>query len=325
MRSYYIFSNGKLKRKDNTIYLENEKGEEKCIPIEDVDIIHLFGELDLNTKLFNFLSQQNKTVHIYNYYGYYSGSFMPRDRNVSGELTVRQVEYYLNSEKRFYLALSFVEGAIFHMLRNLREYDNTKEFQKIMNSELEKAVESKTISSLMGCEGRAKNIYYQAFNVFLKSDFFINKREKKPPTNPINALISFGNSMIYTTVLSEIYQTQLNPTISYLHEPRERRYSLSLDISEIFKPLIADPIIFKLVNNNMIKMEDFEEDVNYCYLNENGKKKYLKEFDQKLSTTIKHRKLKRNVSYKTLIRLECYKLIKHFLNDEIYSPFKAWW
>jgi CRISPR/Cas system-associated exonuclease Cas4 (RecB family) len=123
----------------------------------------------------------------------------------------------------------------------------------------------------------------------------------------------------------EIYHTQLNPMISYLHEPRERRYSLSLDIAEIFKPLIADPIIFKLVNNNMIKLEDFEEDVSYCYMNENGRKKFLKEFDQKLTTTIKHRKLKRNVSYRTLIRLECYKLIKHFLGDDVYSPFKAWW
>ncbi len=100
---------------------------------------------------------------------------------------------------------------------------------------------------------------------------------------------------------------------------------MSLDIAEIFKPLIADPIIFKLVNNNVIKLDDFEEDVNYCYLNDNGRKKFLKEFDHKLSTTIKHRKLKRNVSYRTLIRLECYKLIKHLIGDDVYVPFKAWW
>jgi Uncharacterized protein predicted to be involved in DNA repair len=59
--------------------------------------------------------------------------------------------------------------------------------------------------------------------------------------------------------------------------------------------------------------------------NRKWKKKFIKEIDQKLNTTIKHRKLKRNVSYKQLIRLECYKLIKHFLSDEVYVPFKAWW
>lgn len=131
--------------------------------------------------------------------------------------------------------------------------------------------------------------------------------------------------MIYTTVLNEIYHTQLNPTISYLHEPGHRRYSLSLDIAEIFKPLIGDPIIFKLINNNMLRLDDFEEDVNYCYLNDSGRKKFIKEFDQKLATTIKHRKMKRNVSYRTIIRIECYKLIKHFIEDETYVPFKAWW
>lgn len=325
MRNYYIFSNGRLRRKENTIYIENEKGEKKAIPIEDVDTIHVFGEVDLNTKLLNFLCQHGKTVHFYNYYGFYSGSLMPRDRNVSGHLLVKQVEHYLDSERRFYLAFSFVEGAIFHMLRNLREYKNIEGFQEKIKKELNNAIESKTISELMGCEGRARDVYYEAFNTILKSDFSMEKREKRPPTNPVNALISFANSMIYTTVLNEIYHTQLNPTISYLHEPGHRRYSLSLDIAEIFKPLIADPIIFKLINNNMLRLDDFEEDVNYCYLNDSGRKKFIKEFDQKLTTTIKHRKMKRKVSYRSLIRIECYKLIKHLIGDEVYKPFKAWW
>lgn len=324
-RSYYVFTNGRIKRKENTVYIENETGDKKAIPIEDIDTIHLYGELDLNTKLVNFICQQGKTVHFYNYYGFYAGSLIPRERNISGDLVVKQVEHYLDPQKRFYIAYSFVEAALFHILRNLREYKDTDEYQHKIKNELSKAAESKSISELMGCEGRAREVYYQAFNVILKEGFSIDKREKRPPTNPVNALISFANSMIYTTVLSEIYHTQLNPTISYLHEPRERRYSLCLDIAEIFKPLIADPIIFKLINNRIIKIEDFEEDVNYCYMNDTGRKKFIKELDQKLSTTIKHRKLKRNVSYKTLIRLECYKIIKHLIGDETYTPFKAWW
>lgn len=243
-----------------------------------------------------------------------------------GNFSLPLTRYYLDNEKRFYLALSFVEGAIFHILRNIRDYKDTGDFQDMIKKEQEKIYQAKSISELMGCEGRVRDIYYQAFNTILNNEFFVMKgRERRPPTNPINALISFGNSLVYSTILSEIYHTQLNPTISYLHEPRERRYSLSLDLSEIFKPLIADTIIFKLVNNNMLKEEDFDEDVNFCYLTQTGRKKFLKEFDQKLNTTIKHRKLKRNVSYRRLIRLECYKLIKHFIGDEVYTPFKAWW
>lgn len=325
MRPYYISTNGRLQRKENTIYFENQRGEKRAIPIEDIETIHLFGEVDLNTKALNFLSQQNKTVHVYNYYGFYAGSFMPRDRNVSGDLTVKQVQHYLNPKHRLYLAYSFVSGAVHHILRNLRSYQGTDQYRESIQAELERAGSSPGISELMGCEGRTRDCYYQAFNTILKKEFAFDKREKRPPTNPMNAMISFGNSMVYTIVLTEIYHTQLNATISYLHEPRERRYSLSLDLAEIFKPLIVDPIIFKLVNDNMLKPEDFDEDVGYCYLTATGRKKFIEELDRKLNATIKHRKLKRNVSYKTLIRLECYKLIKHFLGDEDYSPFKAWW
>lgn len=145
-RPYYIFTNGRIRRKENTVYIENENGDKKAIPIENIDTIHIFGEIDLNTKLLNFLAQHGKTLHIYNYYGFYAGSFMPRDRNVSGELTVKQVEHYFDNEKRFFLAFSFVEGALFHMIRNLREHKGTDDFQTKIKNEITNASLSKTIN-----------------------------------------------------------------------------------------------------------------------------------------------------------------------------------
>lgn len=150
------------------------------------------------------------------------------------------------------------------------------------------------------------------------------KREIRPPTTELNALISFGNSLLYVSALSEIYHTYLHPSISFLHEPAERRFSLSLDIADIFKPLIVGRVIFKLVNNNMISEKDFERDVGVM-LNDRGKQLFLKEYQNKLDTTIKHPKIKRKVSYKYLMRLEAYKLIKHVLGDQEYESFKAWW
>jgi len=146
-----------------------------------------------------------------------------------------------------------------------------------------------------------------------------------PPKDPINALMSFGNSIMYTNVLKEMYKTQLDPTVSFLHEPSSKRFSLSLDIAEIFKPLIIDPIIFSLVNNRRLAKNDFVYEDEICYLSEGGKKKFLADFESKMNTTIKHRKLNRQVSYKYFIRLECYKLIKHLIGDEKYKALKAWW
>ena len=141
----------------------------------------------------------------------------------------------------------------------------------------------------------------------------------------INTLISYLNSLVYTTVLSEIYKTQLNPTISYLHEPGVSRFSLSLDIAEIFKPLIADRMIFSILNKNQIREKHFSKGLDYLHLSEQGSKIILAEYDKRLKQTISHRELGREVSYRYLIRLECYKLIKHLCNEKKYDSFVMWW
>jgi len=194
-----------------------------------------------------------------------------------------------------------------------------------IDGNLRKLEKVKERQELMGIEGNSRNIYYQTFSEILRGDFNFEKRTRQPPKNMLNALISFGNSLLYTVCLTEIYHTQLNPTISYLHEPSERRFSLSLDLAEIFKPIIVDKVIFKLINNQMINKQHFDRQLNFCYLKDSGKRLFLQEFDSRLKTTIKHKQLKRNVSYQHLIRIECYKLIKHFLGDKEYRAFRVWW
>lgn len=125
-RNYYITKNGRLKRKDNTLYLEFETGEKKTIPIEDVEGLYLMGETDLNTKLLNFLSQQKIPVHVFNYYGYYSGSYYPREHLNSGFLLVTQVECYKDKEKRLTIAKELINSAAHNILRNLKYYQNRK-------------------------------------------------------------------------------------------------------------------------------------------------------------------------------------------------------
>lgn len=325
MERIYIFNSGKLKRKENTLFFERENGR-RYIPVEGLKEIYLFSEVDLNSKVLNFLSQNGVILHVFNYYGYYSGSFIPRKSAVSGFLTVKQVEHYLDEEKRTLLAASFVEGAIFHSIRNLKKRGVDESEVEELRELPHKLYRASSVPEIMAVEGMAKEIYYSLFDSLIEDDFFkINKREKRPPSNPANALISFVNSMIYTATLSEIYRTQLDPTISYLHEPSTGRFSLSLDISEIFKPLIGDSVILSLIKGKRLSKKDFDSSLNYAYLTETGRKKVVSAVKEKLDTTIKHRKLKRKVSHRYLIRLECYKLIKHLIEESVYKPLKAWW
>jgi CRISPR-associated protein Cas1 len=114
----------------------------------------------------------------------------------------------------------------------------------------------------------------------------------------------------------------LDQTISYLHEPSDSRYSLSLDISEVFKINIVLPVIINMINKNMIIVErHFERKLNYCLLNEEGRKKFTIELEKKLDSTFMHSKLNRKVSYLTAIKLDGYKLIKNILEDKPFKPF----
>lgn len=324
MEKYYIFSNGELRRKDNNIYFND-----RALKIEMTSDIYLFGEVTLNTKCLNFLGQNKKAVHFFNYYGFYTGSFYPKESNISGKLLVKQVEYFQDREKRVELAREIIKSASDNIFRNLRYYNgrgkdlkNEMEIIKSYQLELDKAQE---VNEIMGIEGNIRKVYYSTWSKIINQEIDFEKRVKRPPDNMINTLISFINSLIYTTCLSEIYKTQLNPTISYLHSPGDRRFSLCLDITEIFKPLIVDRMIFSLLNRNMINEDDFAKDSNFYYLKDKGRKKILEEYEKKLNQTITHKELKREVSYQTLIKLECYKLIKHLLGDKKFDGFKMWW
>ena len=177
----------------------------------------------------------------------------------------------------------------------------------------------------MGVEGNIRRRYYAAWNVIVNQEIKFEKRVMHPPDNMINSLFSFVNTFIYTKVLSEIYHTQLNPTISYLHEPGVRRYSLCLDISEVFKPLIGDRLIFSLLNRQQITEESFTQELNFLHLKKEASKLIVRELENSLKKTIKHKELGRQVSYQYLIRLELYKLIKHIIGEKEYEGFKIWW
>lgn len=328
MSKFYIFQNCKMKRKDNNISLIAD-GAKKDLRSEIVDEIYLFGEVDLNTKLLNFVSQKNIIIHIFNYYGFYSGSFYPKKSNISGQLLVSQVKHYLEEEKRLFIAKQFIRAASHNIYRNLRYYgsrdvDLEEEKMKI-NILIDKIEYMESIQSLMGLEGNIRRIYYRTWNKIVKQKIDFQKRIKRPPDNMVNSLISFLNSLIYTTTLSQIYRTQLDPTISFLHEPGEKRFSLSLDISEIFKPIIVDRMIFSLLNRNIITEKDFEEGSSFLYLKESSRRKIIEQYDKRLKNTIRHRTLNRNVSYEYMLRLEGYKLIKHLINEKKYEAFKMWW
>ena len=323
MKTRYIFSMGEISRKDNSIAFKNKKGW-SYIPVEGVRELYFFNEVSLNSKFLDFLSKVGIVAHFFNYYGNYSGSFYPKESLISGDLTIKQSMAFI--EKRLIIAKAIVRAiglncyeVLYHYKRHKKDVDRYLDNIKNLLKSLKKDI---TINQILSIEGAIWANFYNSFKEFLPNDFLMNKRVKRPPDNPINALISFGNTLLYTKTISAIYATHLNQSISFLHSPSEARFSLSLDLSEAFKPIIVFRTIFDLVNRKKLQVnKHFEKKLNYALPNEEGKKIFIQTFEERINEKFKHPKLKRMVSYKNAIKYDGYKLIKFLLENREFMPF----
>jgi len=324
-RTFYIFTSGEIKREGNTIVLLADEGK-KVIPVETVDDLFVFSEVSLNKRLLEFLTQKQVALHFFTHKGYYVGTFYPREYMNSGLILLKQAEHFLRADWRMELARAFVYGAIANMLFVLRTYASRgrdlRDRIGAIEGRLGKITAATSTAELMAIEGQARDIYYSAFDEITQDpDFSFEIRSRRPPANRMNALISFGNSLLYATALSEIYRTHLDPRIGYLHETNERSFSLNLDLAEVFKPLVVDRVIFALINRKEIKAEDFSEEWEGIYMKERALKRFIEAYEERMGETVMHKRLGRKVSYRRLIRLECYKLYRHFIDGEPYVPY----
>jgi CRISPR-associated protein Cas1 len=327
-RNYHVFQDGRLAREEGSLTVRTDDDIHR-LPVENVGALYFHGQIDVNTRALDFLSQHGITAHLFNWNEHYAGSYVPRRALTSGNSLVQQAAYHLDERKRTMIARSIVAASAAEMRRNLTYYDNRgTSLREIIDriDELTVGVgDTESVEALLGIEGNVRRAYYRSFSRILPEGFVLDRRVYNPPDNEVNSLISFGNSLLYSSILSELHNTHLDPTVSYLHEPGERRFSLCLDISELFKPLLVDRLLFRLVNRSQITKEDFDSGLNGCLLTGDGRRLFVREYEETLERTVKHPTLDRHVSYQYLLRLEGYKLHKHILGDKSYEPFSRWW
>lgn len=171
-----------------------------------------------------------------------------------------------------------------------------------------------SIESLRGYEGIIAKNYFSCFNIIFKK-FNFEERNRQPPQDEINCLLSFGNIILYNTVKNIIYNTGLDLSLGFMHEIGNGKFALALDIAEIFRQPIIDSIIFDLVNNNQLNEKHFNKKEKFCFLNNYGKYLFLRKYKAKLDRTFLYRKIQEYRSYKESIRIDLYKLIKYLFGE----------
>lgn len=319
--SIYISQNGKLEREGNTLYFFGE-GIRRSLPVLNISEIIISSKVSLSSWAIDYLTKLGVIVHFIDSNGRYQGSFMPFNRKEAGSNTVLQALCYSDPKKRIEIANEIVKGIRYNMKRNMRYYNK----DGLLNQKLDafdRIIPDRTsISELLGVEGKSWSIYYSTFDQAFKLNYHFT-REFYPPKDEINSLISYGNALLYSTSITSIAKVGLNPSISFLHEPSDRSFSLALDIADIFKPVIVERLVATLLNNHMLRSNFFEKRDEGIYLNTAGRKIFLEKYSEKMNTAIKISN-NRYIKYETLIEIECRNLLAHINGSGTYKAFRAW-
>lgn len=324
-RTHFILSNGKLYRKDNNIYFDkfdenNQIVNTKIIPINSINEIYILGKVELDTYTMSFLSTNNILLHIFSHYGSFRGNFYPNSPNSvnkSGFVLLNQVRSFDDKIKRIFIAKAITKARIINATYNCTkrgvEFDNNPHINA-----LEKATD---INQIMATEGAFAKEYFTKWNYIIKNQrsFKFTSRSKRPPTDKINTLISYINTRIYNVCLSEIYQTELDPRISFLHEPNYRSLSLHLDLAEIFKPILGDNLIFSMLNKNEITTKDFKTDAGRIRFTNEAIQKIELNMINSLTSQIKFKE--QLLTYRQIIRREANQIKKCICEDFAYEGF----
>ena len=314
---FFIYKSGQIARRDNSLALITQS-ETIPIPIEQVDTIVFYSEVSFNKRLLEILNKYKIEALFYNHYGGYIGKFVPKEYK-DGKILVMQALAYNDELKRLYIARQITYYSMKNML-TLAKYYRKKgkgldsQIDK-MEAYLEETKKVASVDKLLLVEARFKNVYYSIFDVVLADEKYkFDKRTVRPPLNEVNAIMSYGYSLLYGIILSIIDRSDLSPHISFIHSLSKSNDSLQLDLADIYKPVIIDRIMLRIIRKRQIDDDCFEYgEESRCYLNEKGTKLFIKEFNQLLKKTVEYHG--KSYTYKTMLYREVNELSEYIKGD----------
>jgi len=324
-RTHFLINAGRLRRDANNLRFDryDEEGNvtgSKPLPINAIDEIYILGKVDIDSYTMAFIADHNILLHFFSPYQSFRGNFFPNTANSvnkSGFVLLQQLRAFDDDIHRLYLAKQITRGHFINGANNLKRY----KIEFDVDSYLDKLQKARCINEIMTSEGAFQKNYYRAWNGIIHNQrsFKFTQRSKRPPTDKLNSLISYINTRIYNIVLSEIYKTELDPRIGFLHEPNYRSLSLHLDIAEIFKPVIGDNLIFSLLNKNEITAKDFKTD--------SGRIRFTNDAVKKIETKIISKMTKQitigeqRLTWRQVVRREVNQIKKNIVETCEYEPF----
>ena len=314
------------------------------VPLMKVDQVIVMGDSTVTTPALLALLEQNIEVCFCNYHGRFQGRLSPE---VSKNVFIRAAQFRAHEDyrQRVQLAIRFVRGKLHNqrtlLLRSNRN-QNDPEIAKhaatiaAMIEEVDKLPveedgppdpshpqQGSALGALQGFEGAGAAAFFGGYRSLLKQDLGFNGRNRRPPTDPVNALLSFGYVLLMNYVLSAIGIVGFDPYIGYLHSQGYGKPSLALDLMEEMRTPIVDSVVLTVVNKQIVNRSHFEEQFGAFQLTADGRKRFLQQFENRLNTEIQHPVFGYKATYRRCLELQV-RILAKFLTGEIptYRPFQ---
>ncbi|MGQ9546582.1 MAG: CRISPR-associated endonuclease Cas1 [Dehalococcoidia bacterium] len=331
MSVLYLLDQGSTLRKDGEVFVVTKDGETlQKIPAIMVEQVIVLGNINLTTPVIHCLLQQGIDCVFCSSYGKFHGRLISTESKL-GLLRQRQMEFAINADNKLDVAKTFVQGKLQNqrvmLMRYRRELDLPQLDKTI--AELERAIDKlrdcSELTLLRGIEGAASASYYRSFKEILKQDFGFSSRVRRPPTDPVNSLLSFGYTLLVYAVQSAVSTVGLDPFVGFLHSAEPSRPSLVLDLMEEFRPIIVDSLVLWLVNSKVMTEQDFERpqgEDRMVILTEEAIKRFIHHYELRLQTQVFHPRAQGKATYRRCFELQARELARAILKQEAtYKPF----
>ncbi|MBL8194168.1 MAG: CRISPR-associated endonuclease Cas1 [Blastocatellia bacterium] len=331
MPTLYLTEQGATLSKDHN-RLVVEMGSTVITEIHEfkVERVVIFGHIQLTTQVIAYLLNRGIDTAFLTMQGKLKGRLAPiATKNVP--LRVRQYDFARDSSFPLTIAKAMVIGKLANSAsvlarfqRNHPEYNFSDPISNLVALRSD-AYRKQTMDSLRGVEGHGAALYFQCFSKMLLGELQFNKRTRQPPTDPVNAMLSFGYTLLYNEAISALVSIGFDPYIGFYHGINYGRCSLALDLIEEFRHLVIDRLIINLVNNKVLVANDFTAMPDGAvYLEGEARKKFLKEYEKYVTTEFTHLRTAEKTSFRRALHDQALELQRTLMRSQPYTPFEGW-
>lgn len=314
-------------------------GSKTRVPLRKVSQVVVYGNITLTTPALCALLEQKTEICFLTIYGKFIGRVSGDDHR-HGQLRLIQRRIHDSPDERLHIAVACVRAKLHNqktiLLRGNRMRDNdqisaaaTQIDTMIGQIDLLPSVdvpppdparpqEGTVLGVLMGLEGAAASAYFSGFRLMFDEAWGqqFTGRHKRPPTDPINALLSYGYTLLISQAVAAAQIVGFDPYVGFLHSTQYGKPALALDIVEMFRAPVVDSVVLTLLNNRMLNERDFEETMGAWRLSDGGRKIFLTKFEERLNGEISHPVFKTKVTYRRCLELQM-RLLSRWMTGEL--------